>query len=294
MKVVLFCGGLGLRLRDYSDEVPKPMVRIGSRPILWHLMKYYAHYGHRDFVLCLGHKADVIKNYFVNYCEYLSNDFILEQGGDKMRLLSRDIEDWSITFVDTGLSTNIGQRLKAVEEHVDDDVFLANYSDNVTAFHLPLLIETLLAGDAVASFLSVKPHQSFHVVRIGDSQRVSEITEIGESGLLINGGFFVFRPEIFDFIKDGEDLVYEPFSRLISQGKLATVKHDGFWACMDTFKDKQVLESMHARGDAPWEVWRDSNRTRQETINNGKMNRAGRHSSNLAERIVIPTHRSAL
>jgi glucose-1-phosphate cytidylyltransferase len=260
MKVVLFCGGLGLRIRDYSKETPKPMVKIGYRPILWHLMKYYAHYGHRDFVLCLGYQADMIKDYFLNYSEYYSNDFVLTGGGRKRELLSRDIDDWSITFVDTGFSSNIGQRLKAVQEFVDgEEVFLANYSDNLTDFHLPTLIDRFVESDAAASFLSVNPHQSFHIVRVSEDQRVREIAEIANSGLLVNGGFFVFRHEIFDYISDGEDLVYAPFQRLIELGKLMTLKCDGFWACMDTFKDKQMLDELYASGSAPWEVWREQN-----------------------------------
>src|SRR6266702_7180278 len=142
MKVVLFCGGLGLRLRDYSETIPKPMVTIGYRPILWHVMKYYAHFGHKDFILCLGYRADVIKNYFVNYSELISNDFVLRNGGRDVKVFNRDIDDWTITFVDTGANTNIGQRLKAVEKYLDgDEVFLANYSDNLTDFQLPKLID---------------------------------------------------------------------------------------------------------------------------------------------------------
>src|ERR1700728_3624546 len=141
MKVVLFCGGLGLRIRD-TDDVPKPMVQIGYRPILWHVMKYYAHFGHKDFILCLGHRADVIKNYFLNYNECVSNDFVLSQGGKKVDLLNSDIDDWNITFVDTGTGSNIGERLKAVEKYLEgEEEFLANYSDGVTDLPLPAQIE---------------------------------------------------------------------------------------------------------------------------------------------------------
>ena len=263
MKVVLFCGGLGLRIRDVSEEIPKSMVSIGFRPILWHLMKYYAYFGHREFILCLGYKADVIKDYFLNYSEYLSNDFVLSDGGRSLKLLSRDIDDWSITFVDTGLSSNIGQRLKAAEPFIgDDEYFLANYSDNLTDFQLPIMIDNFQQSDAVGSFLSVKPTQSFHVVRVKDNDRVSDIMEIGNSGLLVNGGFFVFRNEIFKYLGGGEDLVYEPFQRLTSEGRLATHRHNGFWACMDTFKDRQMLEELYARGEAPWELWCEKNSPR--------------------------------
>src|SRR3990172_6091616 len=136
MKVVLFCGGLGLRLRDFSETIPKPMIPIGYRPILWHLMKYYAHFGHRDFILCLGWRGDVIKEYFLNYNECMFNNFVLSAGGAQVDVLNRDIQDWSITFVDTGISSSVGQRLKAVESYLDgEDVFLANYSDCFTDLH---------------------------------------------------------------------------------------------------------------------------------------------------------------
>src|SRR5256885_12351822 len=139
MKVVLFCGGLGLRLRDYAENVPKPMLTIGYRPILWHVMKYYAHFGHKDFVLCLGYRGDTIKNHFLTYSETLSNDFTLSEGGKKLQLMGSDIQDWTITFVDTGVNANIGQRLKAVERYLGDDPeFLANYSDGLTDLPLPL------------------------------------------------------------------------------------------------------------------------------------------------------------
>ncbi|MEZ6120066.1 MAG: hypothetical protein R3C28_26335 [Pirellulaceae bacterium] len=214
MKVVLFCGGLGLRIRD-SNDTPKPMVKIGYRPILWHLMKYYSHFGHTDFILCLGYKGDVIKDYFLNYSEFGSNDFVMENGGRDFTLLNSDMADWRITFVDTGINANIGQRLRQVREYLEDDeTFLANYSDNLTDFPLPRLIAQLNGSDAVAAFLAVKPQQSFHVVKVNANSHVDSIDEIGNSGLLINGGFFVFRNEIFNYLHDGEDLVYQPFQPL--------------------------------------------------------------------------------
>src|SRR2546426_7251363 len=162
MKVVLFCGGFGMRMREYSEAVPKPMVPIGYRPILWHVMKYYAHYGHTEFILCLGYKADVIKNYFLEYDECLSNDFVLSKGGKNLELLSRDIDDWRITFVDTGRASNVGQRLKAVEKHVrDEEVFLANDTDGLSDLPLPAVIETLQRSGQIACFGSVRPKATF-------------------------------------------------------------------------------------------------------------------------------------
>lgn len=262
MKVVLFCGGQGLRLREYSENTPKPMVPIGYRPIIWHLMKYYAHYGHTDFILCLGHKADVIKQYFLRYEETISNDFVLRPGrGDRpeVRLLARDIDSWSITFVDTGVDANIGQRLLAVREHLaGEETFLANYSDNLTDAPLPAMVEHLeRRPDKVASFISVCPSQTFHIVRFdaGDCG-VRQILPVQDCGVWINGGFFVFRQSIFDYLRDGEELVIEPFQRLIAADRLTTYPHAGFWACMDTFKERQTLEDLHVHGHAPWEVWK--------------------------------------
>ena len=260
MKVVLFCGGLGLRLREYSENVPKPMVPIGYRPIIWHLMKYYAQYGHKDFILCLGYKADVVKDYFLNYNECVTNDFVLSGragDGQKLELLGRDLDDWSITFVDTGFDANIGQRLCAVREHLrGEEKFLANYSDNLSDVPLPGVIDHFDASGKAACFLSVKPSQSFHIVRMDEGGSVQGLVPVREADLWINGGFFVFKQEIFDYIQPGEELVLEPFQRLIQQGELTTYQHPGFWACMDTFKEKQVLEDLWARGAAPWEVWK--------------------------------------
>lgn len=256
MKVVLFCGGLGMRMREYSESVPKPMVPIGYRPILWHVMKYYAHYGHKDFILCLGYKADVIKNYFINYDECLSNDFVLSGGGKNVELISSDIHDWRITFVDTGLTANIGQRLKAVEKYLqDEEVFLANYTDGLCDVNLEKLINTFLETKRIACFVSVKPKASFHMISVGPGGVVESIEHITKSGARINGGFFVFRREIFQYMEAGEELVEEPFRRLISKGELVSHPHNSFWACMDTFKERQELEDLYGRGKAPWMVW---------------------------------------
>jgi len=265
MKVVLFCGGLGMRLRDYSETIPKPMVNIGYRPILWHVMKYYAHFGHKDFVLCLGHKADLVKQYFLEYDECRSNNFILSKGGTEVRLLNQDIHDWQITFVDTGVAANIGQRLKAVEEYLEDeDVFLANYSDGLTDLPLPDYIRYFHERGKFASFLCVRPTQSFHVVSM-NGDRVTDIQHVSRSGIAMNGGYFIFRKDIFRYLKDGEELVGEPFQRLIADEQLIAYRYDGFWACMDTFRDKQELEDMYVRGDAPWEIWKLARQTSPTT-----------------------------
>jgi glucose-1-phosphate cytidylyltransferase len=256
MKVVLFCGGFGMRMREYSEAVPKPMVPIGYRPILWHVMKYYAHFGHKDFILCLGYKADVIKNYFRNYDECLSNDFVLSGGGKKVELLNSDIDDWRITFVDTGLTSNIGMRLKAVEKHLEDqEIFLANYSDGLCDVNLNELTETFVRSNKTACFVSVKPRSSFHMISVDREGVVKSIEHVTNTGARINGGFFIFRRELFRYIKEGDELVEQPFRRLISEGQLVSHAHNGFWACMDTFKERQELEDLYSRGNAPWTVW---------------------------------------
>ncbi len=260
MKVVLFCGGLGLRLRDYADHIPKPMVPIGYRPILWHVMKYFAHFGHKEFILCLGYRADLIKQYFLNYDECLSNDFVFSKGGKSLELANSDIHDWQITFAETGLRSNIGQRLLAVQKYVmDEDVFLANYADGLTDLDLPSYLDYARARDRTATFLSVKPNLSYHVVETDAGGVVTGIKEFTQSGSRINAGYFVFKRDIFKYIQAGEELVVEPFQRLIGDQQLAAYKYDGFFAAMDTFKDKQQLDDLYEGGEPPWEVWRRKN-----------------------------------
>ncbi len=254
MKVVLFCGGLGTRLRDYSDQVPKPMVPIGYRPVLWHVMKYYASFGYMDFVLCLGYKADVIKKYFLNYDESLTNDFVLENGGRDIQLLNSDIDDWRITFVDTGQNATIAERLMKVKPHLEgEEIFMANYSDGLTDFPLPELVDEHTRRGAVASFLSIKPYHSFHVVKTGANDGwVERIEDTTQADFWVNGGYFVLSKAIFDYIESGDELVMEPFQRLIAKSKLYAHKYTGFWGCMDTFKEKQMLDDLYSSGNAPW------------------------------------------
>ena len=255
MKVVLFCGGLGLRIRD-SEHVPKPMVNIGYRPIIWHVMKYYAYHGHKDFILCLGYRGDVIKDYFLKYNECLSNDFMISSGGNDIRMVTTDIHDWTITFADTGSHSNIGERLLAAKKYIgDDEMFLANYADGLSDLRLNDQLNDFRKSDAIASFLCVKPTLSYHFISVGQDSRVTAINAIRETNVLINGGYFIFRKSIFNYIEDGEELVEKPFARLIERKKLIGYRDSCFWYCMDTFKDKQVLEDMHSRGDAPWEIW---------------------------------------
>jgi glucose-1-phosphate cytidylyltransferase len=256
LKVVLFCGGRGLRLRDYQEPVPKPMVPIGYRPILWHVMRYYAHFGHRRFVLCLGHQADVIKSYFLHYNEALSNDFVLRGGGEQIELMSTDIHDWEITFIDTGLESNIGQRLRAVRRHVaDEEIFLANYGDGLTDAPLGELLRDFLERDKIAAFISVRAPYSYDLVTMRDEQLVARIDSAERSDVWINGGFFMFRQSIFDYIREREELVREPFQRLIDEEQLIAYRYEGFFRPMDTLKDQQALEALFHSGRPPWALW---------------------------------------
>lgn len=256
MKVVLFCGGMGLRMRDGSDQTPKPMIQVGDRPILFHIMKYYAHYGHKEFILCLGYKAHMIKEFFVQYRETMSNDFVLSDGGRAIDILHNDIQDWRITFVDTGLHANIGQRLKAVQAYIgEDEHFLANYADVLTDAPLPAMIHDAVKSGKIASFLSVRPTYTFHVVTLDDDELVTDIRDVNQANIWINGGFFVFRREIFDYLRPGEDLVGAPLQRLVAERELLAYRHEGFWAPMDTFKDRQVIQAAFELGQRPWAVW---------------------------------------
>jgi glucose-1-phosphate cytidylyltransferase len=257
VKVVLFCGGLGTRLREHSETIPKPLVTVGYRPIIWHLMRYYAHFGHKDFVLCLGYRGDMIREYFLNYRDHMSNDFTLSLPKRDITLLQKDVDDWNITFVDTGMHSNLGQRLLRVRHLLKDEpMFLANYSDGLSDLDLDGSIAEFRRSDAVAGFLAVRPAQSFHAVSSDESGFVQSIEPISRSDVWVNGGFFCLRNSIFDVINEGEELVEQPFQRLLVKRQLYARKHDGFWAAMDTFKDKITFDRMEARGECPWMVWR--------------------------------------
>lgn len=266
MKVVLFCGGQGMRLREYSEKIPKPMVPIGYRPVLWHVMKYYAHFGHKDFILCLGYQADVIKDYFVNYHEYVSNDFVLNRGSG-VKLMNTDIDDWNITFADTGVNSNIGQRLLAAKKYlVGEKMFLANYSDGLTDLPLDEMVTKFQSTNKIASFMAARPTRSFHMATIGPDNVVTDLSALSERrDAWINAGYFVFRDEIFNYIHPGEELVEEPFRRLIESQALLSHPHEGAFLTMDTFKEKQTLDEMYAKGDTPWQVWKSDKRHGQYT-----------------------------
>jgi len=258
VKVVLFCGGLGMRMGADNQSQPKPMMPIGIRPVLWHVMRYYAHFGHTDFILCLGYGAQAVKDYFLNYKETTSNDFVLRNGGDHIELLDTDISDWSITFIDTGMDTAIGERLRRVRPYLGtDEIFLANYGDVLTDAPMHELIEQFTESDAVAQMLAVKPQDSFHVVDIADGTRVTGLTAVADMSMRINGGYFVLRRAIFDYLREGDDLVRDGYRRAAADGRLRAVQYDGFWAPMDTLKERTALEEQYRRGVSPWALWRE-------------------------------------
>jgi glucose-1-phosphate cytidylyltransferase len=256
MKVVLFCGGLGMRIRADNQSAPKPMTMVGERPILWHIMRWYACHGHTEFILCLGYGAAAVKNYFLDYREEVSNDFVLSNGGADVELLSSDFSDWRITFVDTGLNTPIGERLRRVRPYLEgDEVFLANYGDVVTDAPMNEFIAEL-PEDHVGSLVAVQPTDSFHVLGFGADGGMTGLEPVAGMDMWINGGYFVLRQGIFDYLNPGEDLVGNAVVRAAADGRFTANKYTGFWAAMDTLKERAVLEELHASGHAPWELWR--------------------------------------
>jgi glucose-1-phosphate cytidylyltransferase len=258
MKVVLFCGGLGMRIRADNQSLPKPMTPIGSRPVLWHVMRYYAHFGHKEFILCLGHGAQAVKDYFLSYRETTSNDFVLRQGGEDVEMLGTDISEWTISFIETGIDTAIGERLRRVRRYLDgDEMFLANYGDVLTDAPMNDLIEQFAQTDAIAQLLAVRPQDSFHVVDITADSTVTGLTAVADMAMRINGGYFVLRQGIFDYLNEGEDLVMDACIRAAKDGKMRAAQYDGFWAPMDTLKERTALEAQYRRGDSPWALWRE-------------------------------------
>ncbi|ULE32409.1 glucose-1-phosphate cytidylyltransferase [Mycobacterium sp. IDR2000157661] len=255
MKVVLFCGGYGMRMRTAEhDVIPKPLQMVGPRPLLWHVMRYYAHYGHREFVLCLGYGAEMIKDFFLNYRETESNDFVMNRGA--VELLGSDIADWTITFVDTGVESAIGERLRRVRPHLGDDpYFLANYADVLTDAPLDTIVDRVLAAKAAASMLIVPPQESFHCVDVAPDGDVKEILPVSRFPLGVNGGYFVLSREVVDLIPEGGDLVGDALEKLSGTGRLIGYRHDGFWKPADTFKERAELDAGYRLGDRPWMVW---------------------------------------
>lgn len=258
MKVVLFCGGLGLRMRGAFDRVPKPLVPIGDDPIVLHVMRYYAHFGHKDFVLCLGHRSDAFPEYF----EGLAQKTHREQVTSERLALQREVASWNIRYVETGVASSIGQRLRAVAPLLaEEEYFLANYADGLTDLPLDEHVHWARQRDVTATFVSVPLPVPFHIVESDCDALVTQVHPAQQSGLRVNGGYFVLRGDIFDFIEEGDELVEAPFQRLIARRLLAARHYDGFWRCMDTMKDHEALEALLRLGRAPWQCWQTGEQT---------------------------------
>jgi glucose-1-phosphate cytidylyltransferase len=257
MKVVLFCGEHGMRRRNsVEDGTPTLMRMVGPRPLIWHVMRYYANFGHKDFILCLGFGAELIKNYLLTYQESASNDFVLH--GGEIELMRADISDWSITFVGTGRGSAIGDCLRRVRGYLDgDQYFLANYADVLTDAPIDDVIEKFRQSGAAASMLVLPPQSSFHCVEIKESGEVKDIMPVSKLPFWENGGFFVLSQEIFDLLPPGGDLVEDVCKTLAGQGRLFGYRYDGFWNSVDTSKELAELDARYHRGDRPWMVWQN-------------------------------------
>lgn len=258
MKVVILAGGLGTRLSEETERTPKPMVEIGGRPILWHILKHYEHHGFREFYLALGYKAEVVKRYFLDYYA-LSGDLTVDLADGKVDVRGGAAEDWRLHLLDTGLQTNTGGRLKALEPHLQDGTFMLTYGDGVSDVDLRALLEFHRSHGLLATVTAVRPPARFGGLVL-DGDRVSDFTEKSQVGEgWINGGFMVFEPGILDFLQGPEDsLEIAGLERAAEQGQLAAFRHDRFWQCMDTLRDLRVLEDLWRRDVAPWKVWHGS------------------------------------
>lgn len=254
MKVVILCGGMGTRLMEETEFKPKPMVDIGHAPILWHIMKMYSYHGFNDFVLCLGYKGHAIKKYFLNYNE-MTSDFTMRLDTRTTKIESRP-ENWNVTCVDTGMDTMTGGRLKRIEKYIDGDSFLATYGDGVADIDINRLVAHHMLKNKVATVTAVNPVSRFGEINVASNCEVTSFQEKPISNAWINGGFFVFNRNILDYI-DGDHtaLEQEPMKRLVERKQLTAFKHTGFWHCMDTYRDFQLLNKIWASGNAPWKVW---------------------------------------
>lgn len=258
MKVVILCGGLGTRLREETEYRPKPLVEVGGRPILWHIMKIYAHYGFKDFILCLGYKGEMIKEYFYNY-EVLNNDFTVELGNHKnIEIHSNHSEKgWRITLVDTGDKALKGARLKRIEKYIDGEQFMVTYGDGVANININDLLSFHQSHGKLATLTGVRPLSRFGELTI-EGKQVLQFSEKPQSGAgLINGGFFVFNRGIFDYLEDRDecDLEYGALEEIASRGQLMVYEHDKFWYCMDTVRDMDYLNKLCTQGKPPWKIW---------------------------------------
>ena len=258
MKVVILCGGMGTRLREETEYRPKPMVQVGGRPILWHIMKIYAHYGFKDFIICLGYKGDMIKEYFLNY-EAMNNDFTipLDNYSNIQYHSNHQERDWCVTLADTGEETQTGARVKRIENYIDGDLFMLTYGDGVANINIKDLVEYHKSHGKIGTMTGVHPSSRFGELVIKDDKIVlfNEKPQVKEG--LINGGFFVFNKKIFKYLKEDDNcyLEKEPLENLAADGELMVYPHDGFWQCVDTYRELELLNNVWKSRNPPWKVW---------------------------------------
>lgn len=258
MKVVILAGGFGTRITEESHLKPKPMIGIGERPILWHIMKEYSHYGFNEFIICLGYKGYVIKEFFSDYFLYTS-DVTFDLAKNEMTVHDNFSEPWKVTLVDTGLNTMTGGRIKRIQKYIGNEPFMLTYGDGVSSVNINKLLEFHKKQGKIATLTAINAGQRFGVLDINDNNEIKSFREKNdEDGSMINGGYMVLEPEVFSYIEDDKTVFEkEPLERLAKNGQLSAYKHDGFWKCMDTLRDKKQLEEMWEKGEAPWKVWED-------------------------------------
>lgn len=256
MKVVILAGGYGTRMSEATGLIPKPMVEIGGKPILWHIMKIYSSYGFNDFIICCGYKQYVIKEYFANYFRH-NCDIEVNLQDNSLRVLKTNIEPWRVTMIDTGLNTLTGGRVKRIKDYIGNEPFLLTYGDGVANIDIKATIECHKKAGKYLTMTTYQPSGKLGVVDIADNGQVTAFIEKPQSGgSWINAGFFVCQPQIFDFIEgDNEMLEREPMQRLLAQGQINAYKHIGFWKPMDSLRDNQELNLMWDKGQAPWKIW---------------------------------------
>lgn len=257
IKVVILCGGLGTRLSEETNTIPKPMIEIGGKPILWHIMKIFSHYGFNDFVICLGYRGYLIKEYFSHYLLHMS-DVTIDMVNNKMDIHSSTSEPWKVTLVDTGIGTMTGGRIKRIQKYIGKETFMLTYGDGVADIDINKLVKTHKRNKKLATLTGVLTAGRFGVLDIQKDSVKSFMEKPKGEGNRINGGFFVLEPEIFNYIKKGDATIWErdPLRKLAADGNLVVYKHNGFWKCMDTLRDKVELEEMIEKNEVPWKKWR--------------------------------------
>ncbi len=256
MKVVILAGGYGTRISEESYLKPKPMIEIGEKPILWHIMKIYSYYGFDDFIICCGYKQHVIKQWFANYYLYNCDVTFDFANGNKLRVHNTDVENWKVTLIDTGLNTGTGGRIKQIQKYIGNETFMMTYGDGVSAVNLKQLVDFHRENHAVVTLTSARIRQRFGVLTIDDNLRITSFREKSENDSeRVNAGFMVMEPEVFEYIEGDVYFEQDPLENLAKDGKLAAFKFDGFWKPMDTMKDRMQLEELWNSGQAPWKVW---------------------------------------